>query len=86
MAKELTDRQRNELIEQYVQLQVDNMDHGSLVDFVTAELEYSLAKYDAIELKDDIDQFDEELYDELVDNVTNKDNPCMEPFITGFHD
>ena len=67
--KKLTKAQRYELIEQYVEMQVDNMDYGCLVRFVTDELEYSLQKYSDIELKEDIDQFDCELYDELVDNV-----------------
>ena len=70
--KKLTKAQRYELIQQYVEMQVENMDYGCLVRFVTDELEYSLQKYDDQELKDDIDQFDEELYDELVDNVTNQ--------------
>ena len=67
--KKLTKAQRYELIEQYVEMQVENMDYGCLVRFVTDELEYSLQKYSDIELKEDIDQFDCELYDELVDNV-----------------
>ena len=67
--KKLTKAQRYELIEQYVEMQVENMDYGCLVRFVTDELEYSLQKYNDEELKEDIDQFDCELYDELVDNV-----------------
>ena len=38
MAKELTNSQRDELIEQYVELVVDNMDTKSLVQFVSEEL------------------------------------------------
>ena len=67
--RKLTKAQRYELIEQYVEMQVENMDYGCLVRFVTDELEYSLQKYNDEELKEDIDQFDCELYDELVDNV-----------------
>ena len=67
--KKLTKAQRYELIEQYVEMQVENMDYGCLVRFVTDELEYSLQKYNDEELKEDIEQFDCELYDELVDNV-----------------
>ena len=68
----LTSFQRAELIEQYVELQVDNMDYKSLVEFVTTELQYSLEKYSDIELREDIEEFNDGLYDELVDNVTNE--------------
>ena len=70
--KKLTSFQRAELIEQYVELQVDNMDYKSLVEFVTTELQYSLEKYSDIELREDIEEFNDGLYDELVDNVTNQ--------------
>ena len=73
MKLNLTAQQRSELIERYVELVVDNMDYGSLVRFVTAELEFSLDTYDDQELKDDIDQFDEGLFDELVNNVCSED-------------
>ena len=69
----LTSFQRAELIEQYVEQQVDNMDHGSLVEFVTTELQYSLEKYSDIELREDIEEFDEGLYDKLVNNISNTD-------------
>ena len=68
----LTSFQRAELIEQYVEKQVDNMDYKSLVEFVTTELQYSLEKYSDIELREDIEEFNDGLYDELVDNVTNQ--------------
>ncbi len=86
MAKELTNAQRDDLIEQYVEIVVDNMDTQSLVEYA----QWKLAEYyDSLsneEIKNSIDEHDDELYDELIDNVTNKDNPCIEPFITGFHD
>ena len=69
----LTSFQRAELIEQYVEQQVDNMDHGSLVEFVTTELQYCLEKYSDIELREDIEEFDEGLYDKLVNNISNTD-------------
>ena len=68
----LTSFQRAELIEQYVEQQVDNMDYGSLVEFVTTELQYCLEKYSDIELREDIEEFDEGLYDKLVNNVTKQ--------------
>ena len=70
--KNLNSGQRDELIEQYVELVVDNMDIESLTSYATMKLaEY----YDSLsdsEIKDSIDEHDEELYDELVDNVTNE--------------
>ena len=71
--KKLTSFQRAELIEQYVEKQVDNMDYKSLVEFVTTELQYSLEKYSDIELREDIEEFDEGLYDKLVNNISNTD-------------
>ena len=70
--KELTPSQKDELIKQYVQIVVDNMDVKTLVEIVTDKLEsfYDDSHIDFI--KDEIDNYDEELYDELVDNVTNE--------------
>ena len=83
MAKELTNSQRDELIEQYVELVVDNMDTKSLVQFVSEELTDYYDKLTDNEIKERIESlYDEELYDELVDNVTNP----MQTFIPGFHD
>ena len=87
MAKELTNSQRDELIEQYVELVVDNMDTKSLVQFVTEELTDYYDKLTDSELKEQIiNTHEEELYDELVDNVTSEDSNCMQTFIPGFHD
>ena len=70
---ELNSRQRDELIEQYVELVVDNMDTKSLVQFVTEELTDYYDKLTDSELKEQIiNTHEEELYDELVDNVTNE--------------
>ena len=49
------------------------MDYKSLVEFVTTELQYSLEKYSDIELREDIEEFDEGLYDKLVNNISNTD-------------
>ena len=73
MAKELTDSQRENLIEQFVDIVVDRMDTRTLVQYVTDDLtDYYNNKCSDVELKDEIDNEDEELYDELVDNVTNE--------------
>ena len=73
MAKELTNSQKDILIEQYVELVVDNMDTKTLVQFVTEELTDYYDKLTDSELKEQIiNTHEEELYDELVDNVTNE--------------
>ena len=70
--KQLNSQQKDELIKQYVQIVVDNMDVKTLVEIVTDKLEsfYDDSHIDFI--KDEIDNYDEELFDELVDNVTNE--------------
>ena len=70
--RQLTSAQRDELISQYSELVVDNMDMDSLVQYAQEQLANYFDKCSDIELKEDIDNYDEELYDELVDNVTNQ--------------
>ena len=73
MTKELNSTQRNKLIEQFVELQVDSMDTKDLVHFVTETLKDDYRKLTDSELKDEIILTnEEELYEELVDNVTNE--------------
>ena len=69
---ELTDAQRDELTEQYVELVVDSMDMKTLVQIVTDNLIDYHNEGSIDELKESIICFqDEDLYDELVDNVTH---------------
>jgi hypothetical protein len=70
--KKLNDAQRDELISQYCELVVDNMDMDSLVQYAQEQLANYFDKLSDIELKEDIDNYDEDLFDELVDNVTNE--------------
>ena len=71
--KELTSTQREDLVEQFVELVVDNMDTKTLVQYVTDDLiHFYENKCDDNELREFIDNYDEDLYDELVDNVTNE--------------
>ena len=71
--KKLNDAQRDELISQYCELVVDNMDMDSLVQYAQEQLANYFDKLSDIELKEDIDNYcDDGLYDELVDNVTNE--------------
>ena len=70
--KKLTSAQKSELIEQYVELVVDNMDTKDLMRYaIDGITEYIVTLTDS-ELKDEVGNFDEELYDELVDNVTHQ--------------
>ena len=72
MTKQLTDAQRDELIKQYVEIVVDNMSTESLVDYAQEQMEEYHEKLSDNELIEYIDCYDPELYDELVDNVTQQ--------------
>ena len=70
--KELNPSQRSKLIEQYVELVVDNMDVKSMMQFITEELEIRYRNdYTDEELREEVNNYDDELYEELVDNVTS---------------
>ena len=70
----LTSTQKEELIEQYVELIVDGMDTKDLVRYVSQDITDFLEKLTDNELKEEISlTMDEEIYDELVDNITNTD-------------
>ena len=66
----LTSLQRSELIEQWVELVVDGMDMKTLVGIVTDNMMDYYEDCSDIELKEEIDNYDEDLYDELLENVT----------------
>ena len=69
--KDLTSAQRDELIEQFVEIQVDSMDHQSLYELATEYVTNSFDRLTDSEIKERIESlYDAELYDELVDNVT----------------
>ena len=71
--KELTSAQKDELIEQYVELITDSMDIKTLEQFVRDTLTDDFNKLSQIELKDEIRySFDDDMYDELVDNITHE--------------
>ena len=72
--KDLTNAQKDELIEQYVELVVDNMDVKSMMQFITDTLKDVYNDYSDEELKCQIEvSYDEELYEELVDNITSEE-------------
>ena len=68
----LNNDQQDKLIEQYVELVVDNMDTKTMMEWITDELIFQYGKLSKEELKEEVDNYDEDLFDELVDNVTNE--------------
>ena len=71
--KELTSTQRDELIEQFVEIQLDNMDTQSLYELASEYVTQSFDRLTDSEIKERIESlYDAELYEELVDNVTNE--------------
>ena len=71
--KQLTSEQRDELIEQFVEIQLDNMDHESLLELATEYVTNSFDRLTDNEIKERIESLhDAELYYELVDNVTTQ--------------
>ena len=78
MTKELTSSQRDELIEQFVEIQVDNMDTKTMAEWITDILVNDYDKLTDSELKERVDCYDEDgLFDELVDNVTSKPDVAL---------
>ena len=68
----LNNDQQDELIKQFVEIQVDSMDMDTLLEFVTDTLIFQYGKLSKEELKERVDCYDEGLFDELVDNVTQQ--------------
>ena len=76
--KKLTSAQRDELIEQFVEIQVDNMDTKTMAEWITDILVNDYDKLTDSELKERVDCYDEDgLFDELVDNVTSKPDVAL---------
>ena len=78
MTKKLTDAQRDTLIEQFVEVQIDNLDMQSLIELATEYITQSFDRLTDSEIKERIESlFDAELYDELVDNVISNPTPVI---------
>ena len=74
MKLNLTAQQRDELIEQYVDVCVDSMDYKSLEEFVRNTLIDDFSPLSDIDLKEEIScSFDEEVLQDLIDNVCSED-------------
>ena len=70
--KELNDDQIYDIIKQYVEIKVDRMDTQELIERVTENLKDWYSDFTLDELKDTINDNDEDLFEELVDNVTQQ--------------
>ena len=70
--KNLNAIQRGELIEQFVELVVNNMDSDHIAQIVTEMLEDQYDKCSDIELKECVDNYNSTLFEELVNDVTNE--------------
>ncbi len=67
---QLNNDQFGDLVQQFVEIQVDNMDTKTMMEWITDELIFQYGKLTNEELKERVDTFNEGLFDELVDNVT----------------
>jgi len=67
----LSDAQRDDLIQQYTEIIVDSMDMDALIQYAQEQLANYFDKCSDIELKEDINNWDDNdgLYEELVDNI-----------------
>ena len=69
----LTTAQRDALIEQFVEIQIDSLDMQCLIELATEYITQSFDRLTDSEIKERIESlYDAELYDELVDNVTQQ--------------
>ena len=68
----LNNDQQNKLVQQYVELVVDNMDRKTMEEWITEELIFKYGKLTKEELKERVECYDDGLFDELVDNVTQQ--------------
>ena len=71
---DLTSAQRDQLTAQFAELVADNMDTKDLVRYAISGMIEYFNEGSLDELREEIDTFDEELYEQLVDNVTTQTN------------
>ena len=70
--KELTSAQRNEIAEQFAELVLDGMDIKTMEQYIFDNMMEHFCKLTADELEEEVYNHDEELWEQLVDNVTNE--------------
>jgi len=69
---DLTKSQQDEIIQQYVEIVVDGMDTKDLVRYAIDQL-IAYHNEDSFEcVKEEIDMYQDDLFEELVDNVTQQ--------------
>ena len=74
----LTTAQRDALIEQFVEIQIDSLDMQCLIELASEYMTDSFDRLTDSEIKERIESlYDAELYDELVDNVTSHIDPRL---------
>ena len=73
MPSKLTRDQEREVYQQFVDIVVDGMDIKTLVQIVTDQLNDYYEDCSSVELEEEINNYDDELYDELVENVQIED-------------
>ena len=72
MTKELNSNQRDEIAEQFAELVVDGMDIKTMEQYIFDNMMEYFSKLTADELEEEVYNHDEELWEELVDNVTQQ--------------
>ena len=69
---QLTSTQRDEIAQQFAELVVDGMDYKSMEQYIYDNMMEYFSKLTTNELEEEVYNHDEELWEELVDNVTNE--------------
>ena len=69
---ELNSNQRNQIAEQFAELVVDGMDIKTMEQYIFDNMMEYFSKLTVDELEEEVYNHDEELWEELVDNVTQQ--------------
>ena len=69
---QLTSTQRDEIAQQFAELVVDGMDYKSMEQYIYDNMMEYFSKLTTNELEEEVYNHDEELWEELVDNVTQQ--------------
>ena len=72
---DITSEQRRDVIEQFVQIVVDGMDMKSLVALAIDNMTEYYDTCSNRELKEEVDNYQDDLFEELVDNTKIIENP-----------
>ena len=70
--KNLNSNQRNQIAQQFVELVVDGMDIKTMEQYIFDNMMEYFSKFTVDELEEEVYNYDEELWEELVDNVTQQ--------------